>query len=392
MGKASKGSTAYDAFLKSQRDFLKDWYETSENYQKIFGEMDWSKRVTKDTRDLFNVYDLWIKTFGSYFDVMLKNSPMNVRAETTSKLFSGADAYMKLYGFWEPLIKAVQEKPFEPASYKYLLDPAKYKEMINKIFGFGSPETLAEFYGQASKIIETWGSGGELFVKPWSEAIKSNIDAVLDLASGEPEAGLNIFHNVYSAFESTFGKAFKLPAIGKDREEIEAFLKTLDRHSVFLAKNTEFQHLIYNTGQEAMEKVVETLAQNIREKGEIASFDEFFKLWTAVNEKTYLELFQTEKFSKLQGVVLDSALDVRRHFHQLMELSLSDFPIALRSEMDDVYKKVYGLNRKVRELMKANSGMDEMREEIEALRKKVAALEKKQRGAVKRKTRKEATK
>jgi polyhydroxyalkanoate synthesis regulator phasin len=384
MAKSTKtGAESYDAWLKSQSAFFEQWTEAAENFQKTLKGMDWTQGTQKDTRDLFSVYNSWNEMFSKYFDVMIKNYSPGISKDTASKLFSGADAYVKLYEFWEPLMKAFQERALEPGSYKDLLDPSKYKEMIDKVFGFSSPETLTEFYGQASKLIETWGSKGELFVKPWSDAMQKNIDANLELASGDPEASMNIFHNLYSAYESTFGKAFKMPAVGKDREEIELFLKTIDKYSVFLAKNTEFQHTIYLKGQNAMEKVIAATAKKIKENEEIISFDECFQLWHSTNEKTFLELFTTEEFSKLQGVVLDAALDARRHSHHLMELYLSDFPIALRSEMDDVYKTIYGLNKQVRELKKKSSAMEEMHKEIKDLRKKVAGLEKKKSVAAK---------
>ena len=53
------------------------------------------------------------------------------------------------------------------------------------------------------------------------------------LAKGDVEAGYNIFHNIYSAFDKIFGKSFKIPAVGKDRQEIELLLKTFDRYNGF---------------------------------------------------------------------------------------------------------------------------------------------------------------
>lgn len=405
---SKKDSASHDTWSKSQSDFFESWTEATENFKKAFKGMDWAKGAAKDSQDLFSLYHSWSEMFSKYFDVMIKNYSLGVSKDTVSKLFSGADAYVKLYEFWEPLLKAFQSRATETGSYKDLLDPSKYKEMIDKVFGFSSPETLTEFYGQASKLVETWGSKGEYFIKPWADTMQKNMDAYLELASGDPEASMNIFHNLYASFESTFGKAFKMPAVGKDREEVELLLKTFDRYSIFLAKNTEFHHKIILTGQKAMEKVIKSVANKIREDGEITSFDEFFKLWTKTNEKAFLEFFNTEEFSKLQGIVLDAALDARRHFQQLMELFLSDFPIALRSEMDDLYKKVYTLNKNVRALMRNSSNTDELHKEIMDLRKKVATLEKRQSGAgevrkaanlkkrppdkkVKRKTAKEAT-
>ncbi|MBU0567325.1 hypothetical protein KKC52_04650 [bacterium] len=377
---SAKSSAFYDSWLKSQGDFLKNWTKTAENFQKAFTGMSWTKGAAKDTQDISGIYNLWGETFGKYFDVIIKSYPLNAGTDTSAKLFKGADAYMKLYEFWKPVINALQEKGLDIGSYKDVLDFSNYREVMDKIFGFSSPGAMQEFYGQASHLMETWGSKGQIFVKPWMDLIQKNIDASLDLASGDPEASLNISHNIYSAFESTFGKVFKMPAVGKDREETELWLKVLDRYSIFLSKNVEFQHVMYKTGQKAMDEVMEAVAKKIKEGEDITSFDEFFKLWAKVNEKTFLELFKTEEFSKLQGIVLDVSLDARKHFQQLMELYLSDFPVALRSEMDDAYKTIYNLNKNVRALMKKSAGIDEMQQEITALKEKLDMVEKKSAG------------
>lgn len=374
---SEKGSHFYDSWLKSQEDFLKSWTKTTENFQKAFAGMSWTKGAAKDTQDISGIYNLWGETFGKYFDVIIKNQPLNTGTDAISKLFKGADSYMKLYEFWRPVINALQEKGLDAGSYKDVLDFSNYREVIDNIFSFSSPVAIQEFYGQASHLLETWGSKGQIFVKPWMDLIQKNIDASLDLASGDPEASMNIFHNIYSAFESTFGKAFKIPAVGKDREKVELLLKTIDRYSIFLAKNVEFQHVMYKTGQKAMDEVVEAVAKKIKKGEDITSFEEFFKIWTTVNEKAFFDLFRTEEFSKLQGIVLDVALDARRYFQQLIELYLSDFPVALRSEMDDTYKTIYNLNKNVRALMKKSKGYDEMQQEITDLKEKLDMLEKK---------------
>jgi len=127
-------------------------------------------------------------------------------------------------------------------------------------------------------------------------------------------------------------------------------MRGFDDLAVFLARNTAFQYKIYVTGIEAMEKVLESVAQKIRNGEEIKTFEEFFDLWIDVSERKFFEVFRTEEFSVMQGELLDSSLNMRRHFQKLMELYLFDFPVALRSEMDDLYKTVYDLKKKVRNL------------------------------------------
>ncbi len=379
MGKsADKNSSVFDAWMKSQRDYFDTWTDVTEKFQKALQGMDFAAGTASEAADLFGLYRRWRETFGKYFDGVLRSNPLSATQDTLSKLFGSADAYVWLYEFWAPMVKALQERALSGEAYKDLFDSSKYMEVLNRIFGFSSAETLNEFVTQASSLVETWGAKGELLLKPWSEAMAKNMDALTGMAAGDADASMQILHNIYAAFDSTFGKAFKIPAVGKDREQIELLLKTLDKYAVFLARNTEYQHAIVTTGQKAMEKVVAAYAEKLKGNGEVTGFDEFFELWTSVQEKEYLALFRTRDFARLQGAVLDAALDVRRHFYKLMELFLSDYPVALRSEMDDIYKTIYTMKKSLRELKKMGAGMVGMQEEMAALKRRVAAVEKKQ--------------
>ncbi len=379
MAKSSdKSASVFDAWVKSQQDYFDTWTDVTEKFQDALKGMDFAAGAASDAADLFGLYGQWRATFGKYFDGVLKSNPLSATQDTMSKLFGTADTYVWLYEFWAPMVKVLQERALSGEAYKDLFDPAKYMELLNKIFGFSSAETLNEFISQASNLVETWGAKGEFLLKPWSEAMAKNMGALTAMSGGDAEASMQILHNVYDAFDRTFGKAFKIPAVGKDREQIELVLKTVDKYAVFLASNAEYQHSIVATGQKAMERVLSTYAEKLKGNGEVASFEDFFELWTSVQEKEYLALFRTEAFARLQGSVLDAALDVRAHFHKLMELFLSDYPVALRSEMDDIYKTIYTIKKSLRELKKMGAGMMGMQDEMVALKRRVAAIEEKQ--------------
>ncbi|HET6515718.1 MAG TPA: poly(R)-hydroxyalkanoic acid synthase subunit PhaE [Thermodesulfovibrionales bacterium] len=316
----------FDSWLKAQEKFMEGWTETSKKMHESLASMGGSGERVKET--------------------------LGVVTDTFSKLLGTSNVYVKLHEIWLPLLKAIQEKAVDPDSYKDLLDPAKYKEVLDQMFGLSSPESMANFYGEATKLLETLSDSTMGFMGPWTEAMQKNMKTMPQFVEGRPESFMNVFHNMFNAFDNTIGKVFHVPAVGKDREKVALLMRTCDDLSVNMAKNTEYQHLVYVTGLKAMEKVIETLAQKTRNGEKIKGFDEFFDLWIDVNEKTYLSVFQTEEFSKLQGELLDSTLNVRKHFFKLMELYLYDFPIALRSEMDDLYKTMYDLKKKIRTLEK----------------------------------------
>lgn len=316
----------FDTWVKSQEKIIENWMETSKKMQQSF--------------------------YGHVVPDGGVKETMTTMAETATKLFSSSNVFVKLSEICLPLIKAIQEKGGNIDFSEDLFDPARYKEVMDSIFGLSSPEAITELYNQAVKLLQTYGASAMGFTGPWTEAIQKNTKLMPQLVEGRPESLMHIFHNMFNAFDSTFGKVFHVPAVGKDREKITLLLRAFDDLALNIAKNIEYQNMLYITGMKAMEKVIETLAHKIKSGEEIKNFDEFLDLWIDVNERTYLELFHTEEFSKLQGELSESTLTVRKHFFKLMELYLYDFPIALRSEMDDLYKTIYDLKKKVKGLEK----------------------------------------
>jgi class III poly(R)-hydroxyalkanoic acid synthase PhaE subunit len=368
-------ASLYDVYLKSQRQLLDQWQAALAGVQKSLGATDASAVMSESTRQAFRTYEAWKESTGKYLDVLMSACPGNAGTDTFSRVFRAADVYVKLYEFWEPLAAALREKAFDAQSFGGLLDPAKYAETIHRLFGFGAPTAVRGLAGQASEFIETWASRGQEFLKPWAEAMRTSLEAAFASGSGDPQASAEVFRRFYSAFERTLGKSLNMPAVGKDREQVELFGRAVQRYANFATKNNELQRLMAGIAQKAMEKVVQGIAQKVRDGQDIKGFGEFVQLWTKTNEEAFLEFFRTDQYTELQGLVLDAAVDCRKEFQQLMEASLKDFPIALRSEMDDISKTTYTLNKRVRALGKKCAEVDDLHANLEQLQNKVAALE-----------------
>ena len=340
----------FDTWRKSQEKTIENLVEMTAKMQQAFWSSAPSEGGTPDVGDFYNRSSAWItellKAMGG-----TDNAQMKIIRDTLSQTFNSSNAYFKLYDIWLPLWKAIQDKTSDPDSFKNFADPGKYKEMLDKVFDF-QPDTISEIFSQTPKSFEAFGGTAQEFMKPWADAAEKNFTNFPQFMAGHPEVVMGTFHNMFNAFDSTIGRIFHAPTVGKDREKIELLLRSFDDLSIYLAKSTEFQHTIYVTGQTAIEKVLAAIADKISAGEEINGFNEFFDLWIKVHEKTFYQLFQTEDFSKLQGELLDASLNVRKHIFALMELYLSDFPIVLRSEMDDLYRTVYELNKKVKKMEK----------------------------------------
>jgi hypothetical protein len=340
----------FNSWLKAQQEAFASVGEMTRRFQQNFSGLGGNGGALPGFGGFQDVYTSWQKSVNDALRGC--GAPdANFISETLLKSLSSSNAYMKLYELWLPLLKAIQQKGAHRDSFKDLADPAKYKELLDSVFGF-NPDAASQLAEQAKALLESWTHSSEGFVKPWTEASEKSLGALPRIMEGHPEAFMKVFHTMFGAFDKTVGRVFHVPAVGKDREKVELLLRSLDDLSVYLAKNTEFEHAMYVTGLAAFEQMIAAVAEKVSEGTEFKDFSEFFNLWITVNEKAYSAFFKTRDYAKMQGEVLEASLNVRRHFFKLAELHLYDLPIALRSEMDDLYKTVYDLKRKVKGLEK----------------------------------------
>lgn len=335
----------FDDWLKKQREWIAAWADglkkVQEAYLSAWPGTEASRAVFEQYLDL---YRSWLPAAPG----PLKPGCEKVGGGVAARAAQGRNVYETLYEMWTPLWQAVQEKAVDTSALQALVDPSKFKELMDRVFGF-NPEAIREFYDQAQMNIDTAADASRKFVGPCLTAFEKNIEVAPSLLQGHPESMLKIFHNNYSALDCTLGRMLHIPPVGKDREKIELFLKGFDDLAVYMEKYFEYQHVMYFMGLRAFERLIQEVARRIRED-DIKSFNDIFELWVDMNEKEYLALGRTEEFAKLQGELMNAGLSVRRHYFKLIELHLYDFPVALRSEMDDLYKTIYELKKKVKNL------------------------------------------
>ncbi|HET6516191.1 MAG TPA: poly(R)-hydroxyalkanoic acid synthase subunit PhaE [Thermodesulfovibrionales bacterium] len=270
--------------------------------------------------------------------------------ETVVKLFGSSHLYMKLFEACLPFFMAVEEKSLDAHSTEELIDPRKYKEILDKLFGVG-PESAREVAAKATKLLEAWGlTNGHR--APWAEAMEKAVKALPSVFEGRLDFIINSMNMLFSSFDAASYSMFPPSAVERDRERAELLLALCDGLSLYMAKVTEYQGVIYETGLKAMDSVIEACIEQSRQGLTMKGFDDFLSLWLDVSEKNYHSLFETEGFSKLHGELLNAATSIRTLSSRLTELHLAETPLVLRSEMDELYKIIHDLKKEVKALKK----------------------------------------
>lgn len=325
-------SDYYDSWMKTQQQAFTALRDQAVQMQSYF-------QNTSAATD--NPFTNWTKTA---FQAFPMGADANLAKDTLSKTLYGNDVMQKLYELWQPMLNAIRNKTIDPNSYADLADPAKIKQLFEKLFSFDL-DAMSQLQKQTSQYADLY----QQFGKPWNEAAKTQSGNFMQ-PDFKPEALVLQMQAAYAMFENTTGKIFSTPAVGKDREKMELLSRCAKAMSSFAASNIEYQQMMQETGQEAIQAVVKTLAEKVEAGEKFEKFDGFFALWIDVNEKTFNKLFQTKAFSQKRNAMTEAGFSARKLYNEIVENELAGFPIARRSEMDEVYKLVYDLRKQVKSM------------------------------------------
>jgi polyhydroxyalkanoate synthase subunit PhaE len=125
-----------------------------------------------------------------------------------------------------------------------------------------------------------------------------------------------------------------------------------NRITVYNIKNAELQYMMYMHGTNVMDKLAENIISKIEKGEEINSMMALYQEWLNISDKVYVNLFESEEYSKLMAEVSSMQLRLRKDIEAQLEKMMVGIPVATRSEMDEMYKTIYDLKKQVRQLEK----------------------------------------
>ena len=145
----------------------------------------------------------------------------------------------------------------------------------------------------------------------------------------------------------------KLVTPGKEKETIEANIQLLDKISEYSVRQSELQYHFYTTTQKAFETTAKTTYEKFStttNATETLAFNDFYNEWLKINETLYTDLFNSNEFSKIKGDVISLGMDIKKHFEKQFETMFNVYPVAFRSEVDELTKTIHDLRKQVKNL------------------------------------------
>jgi hypothetical protein len=141
---------------------------------------------------------------------------------------------------------------------------------------------------------------------------------------------------------------FKTPAVGPAREKIEKTMQGMpcyaNYYTSWMETNNSFQNVFMEAMRKTQEKVVAKSPSN---------YQDFYEIWLGTYSDTFKEFMKSEQFADDMGKFMSNMMDVEQYNKEMLESNiLKPMNLPTKSEIEEIYKELYLLKKKVKDLTK----------------------------------------
>lgn len=336
----------FNTWMNNQLGSAKSWFDFNNN--PFMKNMIMTDDVKKSYDQMLNMFNNWSSTMNTTYSEMLKN----FNADSNNKnaftgMFNNAEMYMKSFELWMPMFKSIQDKSFTPETFKQLFNAPLFKDMIDKMFNM-QPDFMKNMNEEAkANMFKMMDAGKGMY---------GNMKNILtpDMPKGN-EMFNNMFasyNNAYTNINNAFAPMMKMMTPGAGKQDIETIGELANEFNIFNMKNNQMQYMMYVTGLKAMEELADSIYNKIRNNEDVSDFTKIYSEWLNINDKTFVKLFETDEYSKMQSELNSFGMKLKRNIDLQMEKAMANLPVINRTEMDSLYKTINELKKRINVLEK----------------------------------------
>lgn len=118
--------------MENPSDYFNGWMKMQQQaYAMLQNQMQSLYQNTAAQSD--NPFTSWSKAVFEAFPI---GADANLAKDVFSKSLYSNEAMQKLFELWQPLLNAMREKTLDPANLSQFTDPAKTRQLFDKMFSF----------------------------------------------------------------------------------------------------------------------------------------------------------------------------------------------------------------------------------------------------------------
>jgi polyhydroxyalkanoate synthesis regulator phasin len=319
------------------------------------------------------IYNQYYEMLNNNFAEMQKNMQNGTVQDAYRNMVNVSEGFTRFNQMWAPMWKSIQEKTFNMDMYKQFMNPAMYKDMMDKYFGF-LPEGTREQMQQMSSMMQ---DGMKQFGQFGSQAYQQ----MNGMKNSMPFNGNQIFGDMmsnyttmYNSLNNAMSPITKMMTPNQHTKNMSEYQDIANRMMVYNIKNAEMQYMVYNQGTKVMDQLAQNILGKIENGEDVNSMMALYQEWMNLSDKTFVGLFESDEYSKIMAEVSSMQMRLKKDMEAQAEKFLVGVPVATRSEMDEMYKTIYDLKKQVRQMEKMMEfETEEPKEEVKPAARRTTA-------------------
>ncbi len=334
-------------------NMMNNWNNTMNQFQNQFQNnnpfsMDTWKKASDNWTSVFNQYYTMLN---STFADMQKNMQNGTTQDAYRNMVNVTEGFGRFAEMWMPFMKSIQEKTFNTEMFKQYMNPAMYKEVMDKFFGFMPEQSRRYMQNMTEMMQKGMGQMNQMGMGNYQQ-MRGMMNNMMPNTSDMFSGMLNGYNTWYSNLNNAMSPITKMMTPNQHTKSMMEWNDIANRMMVYNIKNAEMQYMIYNQGVKVMDSLAENVAAKMQKGEEVSNMMALYQEWLNISDKVYVSLFESEEYSKLMAEVSALQMKLRKDVEAQMEKMLVAVPVATRSEMDEMYKAIYDLKKQVRSLEK----------------------------------------
>ena len=158
------------------------------------------------------------------------------------------------------------------------------------------------------------------------------------------------FESFRSLYRSELQKYLKMPKLGLSREHHEKMAELIDRSTIFYSHLSELLYLFYLPFEKTNRKM-QKHTKSMLDKGEFyEDTKQAYNDWMKILEGNFMELLKSSDYTTVLSETIGALASYKDVKNDLVGVFVKDLQIPTNKEMDEVYKDLYQMKRKIREL------------------------------------------
>ena len=153
-------------------------------------------------------------------------------------------------------------------------------------------------------------------------------------------------------YEQEFRKFFKIPQLGLTRFYQEKMIRSMDKFNIYQATVAEFSRLLSLPMEKSFQVLQEKLTQ-LSDKGDLPeNSKKYYQMWIKILEGHYMTLLQSSEYTQALNKTLNTMSEFSEAKKDILQDFLNMLPVPTHKEMDELYKEIYLLKKRIKELEK----------------------------------------